>query len=115
MGFINSVVVWMIILGVKNGELNLFNYFAFLNMVFGRQLVISSKNGFFRANNWKIFKNCILSEWMLKHELVMNNEVFHAPGHFIKEISLYFEQENIPHDMQLNIIKNKAFYTGSKK
>jgi trehalose-6-phosphatase len=55
MGFINSAVVWMIILGVKNGELNIFNYFAFLNMVFGRQLVISSKNGFFRSNNWKIF------------------------------------------------------------
>ena len=36
---------------------------------------------------------------MLKHELIMNNEVLHEPGQFIREIGMYFELENIPHDM----------------
>ena len=113
MAVLNSAAIIMIIIGIRSGDLEPFNYIAFLNAVFGRQCVISGKYGFYRGGHLKIFNSCPLPTSMLDHELIMNNEVFHKAGYFQKEVTMYFELENIPQDMKINIVRNKPFYTGT--
>jgi hypothetical protein len=75
--------------------------------------VISGKYGFYRGGHLKIFNSCPNTTWMLERELIASNEVFHKAGFFQKELSMYFELENIPQDMKINIVRNKPFYTGT--
>jgi hypothetical protein len=53
----NAVAIAMIMLGIRSGELEPFNYFAFANVIIGRACVISGKYGYFRGNHLKIFNS----------------------------------------------------------
>ena len=50
-----SATFHMIIYGVYTGDLEIYNYIAFLNILIGRQVVISGKYGFYKGNHLKIF------------------------------------------------------------